>query len=522
MAGEDSIRSTNRGRALKRGVPVVTLVVALSVLTAGASLGSTKAAPKRGESITLGITVPPVSLNPAKVGPGAQVAFLAPAYDSYIYQAADGSFHSGLAKSFGYVNGSHNSTFVMTIKSGLKFADGSPLNARSVVDNILYQKTSGFATSSFLRPFKSVKAVGPRKVKITTSTPVAGIPLLFSQFYPSGFPISPTGLKDPKALDTQSFGIGPYVVNTSATVPGSQYVYSPNPDYPDQTKIHYKKLVIKVISDSNALLQALKTGQIDVMSGAGKTVDEARKAKLQVVSATARNVALFLIDRDGKSTPAMGDVRVRQALNYALDRKAITKAIVGKYGTPTDQPANFGEDGYDPALEKAYPYNTTKAKQLLSQAGFPNGFSMTLVTVTPGTTQAQAIAGYFENVGVKTTIITDDTFRAQTSAKYPAFLLSYAGNLGVLLNLAVLPTAPGNVFKNADPQLQTLLNQYGLVSGANRAKVAKQISKFLVDKAWFLPVYDEHAIWYARQSVGGVKVTPAWTFLDPKEWFPKS
>jgi peptide/nickel transport system substrate-binding protein len=522
MPAGDNVRSIARGRnALGRVILVLAFAAAAGVIAAGAGFGSTGAAPKRGKSITLGITVPPVSLNPAKVGPGAQVAFLSPLYDSYIYQAADGSYHPGLAKSFGYANGSHNSTFEMTIRSGLKFADGTPLNARVVRDNLRYQRDSGFATSGFLKPFKTITASGS-KVTIVMSRPVAGVPLLFSQFYPSGFPVSEAGLQNPKQLDTQSFGIGPYVVDSGATVPGSTYTYVANPKYYDQSKIHYNKMVIRVISDSNALLQALKTGQIDVMAGSAQTVAEARSAGINIYSAPARNVALWLIDRSGAASKPFGDLRVRQALNYAVDRKAITKAIVGTYGTPTDQPANLGQDGYDPALEKAYPYNTTKSKQLLTAAGYPSGFSVTIVTVTPGQKQAEAIAGYWGNVGVKTSIVTDDTFRAELSGKYPAFLLSYAGNLAVLLNLAVLPTAPANVFHSTNPQLQAMLNQYGVLNAANTGKVAKQISKFLVDNAWFLPLYDEHAIWFARPNVAGVKVTPAWTFLDPKEWFPKS
>ena len=499
---------------------VAALVVALSLLTVSASSGSPTQNPKRGNQLTLGITVPPVGLNPAKIGPGAQVAFISPAYDSYVYQAADGSFRPGLAASFGYASGSSNSTFTMTLKRGLKYADGSPLTAANVVHNLTYQKGAGFATSSLLQPFKAIQAVSRYKVKITTTRPVAGIPLLFSQFYPTGFPISEAGLADPKQLDTRSFGIGPYVINPGATVPGSVYTYTANPKYYDQSKIHYKKFVIKVISDSNALLQAIKTGQVDVMSGSPKAVPEARRAKLQVKSATARNVGIWLLDRSGTAEKAMADVRVRRALNFAVDRKAVTRAVVGAFGTPTAQPANEGLDGFDPALEKVYPYNPTRAQQLLGTAGYPDGFPLTIVTVTPGQLQAQAVAGYLERVGVDVSYVNDDTFRAQLSGRYPAMILSYAGPMEVLLNLAIRPTSPANVFKSTNPNLQGLIDGYGLANAAGRARIGKQITKFLVDNAWFLPIYNEHALWFARPNVAGVRVTAAWSFLDPKEWRP--
>jgi peptide/nickel transport system substrate-binding protein len=276
-----------------------------------------------------------------------------------------------------------------------------------------------------------------------------------------------------------------------------------------------------VISDSNALLQAAKTGQVDVMAGSAKAVPEAKKAKLQVKSATARNVGLWLLDRNGQAEKAMGDVRVRRALNFAVDRKAVTKALVGDYGTATAQPANEGLDGFDPALEKVYPYNPTRAKALLTTAGYPNGFPMTIVTVTPGQLQTQAIAGYLEKVGVKVSYVNDDTFRSQLSGKYPVMILSYAGPLGVLLNLAVLPNAPANVFHSTDPALTALTNAYSLAqNAAGQAKAGRAVTKYLVDNAWFLPVYNEHAIWFARPNVAGVQVSAAWTFLDPKEWYP--
>jgi peptide/nickel transport system substrate-binding protein len=492
------------------------------MLVATSSSGSPLQTPKRGNQLTLGITVPPVGLNPAKVGPGAQVAFLSPAYDSYIYQAADGSFRPGLAASFGYASGSSNSTFTMTLRRGLRYADGTPLNAANVVHNLTYQKGAGFATSSLLQPFKTIQATGPLKVKITTIRPVAGIPLLLSQFYPTGFPISEAGLADPRQLDTRTFGIGPYVLNPSATVPGSVYTYTANPRYHNQAKIYYRRFVIRVISDSNALLQALKTGQVDVMSGSARAVPEAKRAKIQVKSATARNVGLWLLDRSGQAEKAMGDVRVRRALNFAVDRRAVTRALVGEYGTPTAQPANEGLDGFDPTLERVYPFNAARARQLLSQAGYAEGFPLSIVTVTPGVLQAQAIAGYLERVGVKVSYVNDDTFRAQLSGRYPVMILSYAGPMEVLLNLAVRPTAPANVFKSTNPNLQALVDQYGLANAAGRARIGKQITKFLVDNAWFLPVYNEHAIWFARPNVAGVQVSAAWTFLDPKEWRPAS
>ncbi len=89
MASGDSVRSATGRRAMLGRVSLVAaLVVALSLLTVSASSGSPTQNPKRGNQLTLGITVPPVGLNPAKIWSGAQVAFISPAYDSYVYQGS--------------------------------------------------------------------------------------------------------------------------------------------------------------------------------------------------------------------------------------------------------------------------------------------------------------------------------------------------------------------------------------------------------------------------------------------------
>src|SRR5207249_3392144 len=96
---------------------------------------------------------------------------------------------------------------------------------------------------------------------------------------------------------------------------------------------------------------------------------------------------LLLLDRSGKINPALKDVRVRQAINYAFDKQALLKALQKGYATPSTQIFPPRSPGYDTSLDSKYDYNPTKAKQLLSDAGFANGFTLAMPT-TPllGTT----------------------------------------------------------------------------------------------------------------------------------------
>src|SRR5262249_26430229 len=137
------------------------------------------------------------------------------------------------------------------------------------------------------------------------------------------------------------------------------------------------------------------------------TAPAAKAAGLNVITAPSGFVQILILDRgpktpDGKSPNPLASVKVRQALNYAIDRAKITKAIYGQYGVPTSEMGT--SDGFVPSLQNYYPYDPAKAKKLLADAGYPNGFSFTLTSESQFGTLAdpvvQAIAQQYKAIGV--------------------------------------------------------------------------------------------------------------------------
>src|SRR5450759_2477316 len=125
------------------------------------------------------------------------------------------------------------------------------------------------------------------------------------------------------------------------------------------------------------------------------------------LSGVEQNVqGLDFLLKDGTAVPAIGDVRVRQALNYAIDRTALAKVLGGGKGRPVSSEFLPGGDAYDASLDNYYPYDVAKAKALLAAAGYPNGFKVTILSIPVGglDTLAQAGASYWEAIGVTTTI----------------------------------------------------------------------------------------------------------------------
>src|SRR5262249_41958618 len=138
----------------------------------------------------------------------------------------------------------------------------------------------------------------------------------------------PKAVANPATLATQTCGAGQYVVVPSKTVIGDHYTYTPNPSYYDQAAIRFSEVDVKIITQPSTMLSAIGAGQLDVAYGDITTADQAAKAGLTVIHEPNGWDGLNIVDRSGTTSKPIGDVRVRQALNYALDRAAITKGLL--------------------------------------------------------------------------------------------------------------------------------------------------------------------------------------------------
>jgi peptide/nickel transport system substrate-binding protein len=467
---------------------------------------------KVGEVLTVAHSVSPQTLDPAKTVQN-DAWFQAPAYQPLIVRRSDGSLQPGLATSWQYVS-SDNTALELRLRPGVKFSDGSTLTAQTVVDHFEYVLKSGgqfaplFAGDQFT-------ATGPLTVLIKTPKPNPDLPTLLTQDDVVGGVISPTGLKNPAKLGTQTFGAGPYTLDPGQTVPGDHYTYLQNPNYYDKASVHWKKLVIRVITNPQAALNAMKTGQVDFAVGDSTTLAAAKQAGLTVSMTPLLWTGVTLADRNGKMSKPLADVRVRQALNYGTDRRAITSALFPDHGEPTHQLTVPGGYGYDASLNSTYPYDVTKARRLLSDAGYPNGFTLKVVTAEYQSMNlvAQALAQQWKNIGV-TLQITDyansnQYFSEAFAPKFPAFMTIF-GQQPIWTEgpSLFLPSALFNPFHTADPKLQSLYDQAAKAPEADKQKLDQQVEAYLVHQAWFVPVVTTGLPFYARKNVTGTGVSP--------------
>jgi len=269
--------------------------------------------------------------------------------------------------------------------------------------------------------------------------------------------------------------------------------------------------VITVFEDQNAGIQAMKAGQIKLLVSDPLTAQsnvEGMPKNMRIVSDPVGWTGLVLMDRDGQVQPFLKDVRVRQAINHALDRKLISQALFGQMAEPTAQLQSKGFLGHDPEIEKRYPYNPEKAKALLAEAGYPNGFELRLqyVNNTLSRFVTMAIAGQLKKVGIRTVTEEFQNFGAMLAAgrnkKMGALMFNSNSGVPTLARFQTLdPKGSLNFYGSEDPTLTKLIGEAAVLP-LNKAEAAwKKVYGHVAELAWFAPVVASHTVYFASNSV---------------------
>lgn len=496
------------------GVAVVSSVCAVAVLIAAyggaAASAKTKTTAKSGGTLTVGLTTAPSSLNPAKSSAGSAddpADYLA--YEPLLVLESKGKFGPGLASSWGYTNAAHTN-FKMVLQKGVKFSDGTPVTADAVKEWLTYFNSPGGAFANQLGKVDSITTEGRYNVTIHLAAANPGIEWDLSGVNELGDVASTKAVADPSSLSTRTDGAGPYVLKSA--VPGSSYTYVPNKHYFDPSAIHYSKIVLKVISSPTTMEEALASGQIDVAEGSASTASAAKAAGFKIADAVEDWDGLVISDLSGKVVPALGNEDVRQALNYAIDRPAITKALLGSYGDPTSE--WITTDGYVPGYQNHYSYDPAKAKQLLAAAGYGSGLTFTVASTagtwadgTPGGDMTEAVAQNLSAVGVTLNIENEPSATAEDGAILSGQVGIGTSGFGIdptaiYYGLLLAPTAAFNLDKYVDASANALYAK--AATSAHPDADWEGLTRQVTNAAYVIPVYAPESLWFVKKDVDGV------------------
>lgn len=453
-----------------------------------------------GGTLTVGVTGDTLSLDPQNCAP---ILYCAPAYSALIGQQPDGSFVPDLATKWEFTDGKHT-TLRLTLRKDAHFTDGSALTADSVVASLnAFRNTPGPGQAN-TKPVDDVKAVDERTVDIHYSTAVTLNYAEWQLTVQNGFGaiIGPKGLANTKSLATATDGIGPYKLDAKQTTKGVQYTYMPNSRYFNQGAIKYDKVVLKPMQNPASRLSAVESGQIDWAQGISQgDVGTAKAAGLRISegklgAAPAGMPMLVLAKRD--SGP-LADVRVRQAISYAVPRGEIANALYGASATPTSSLVPEGAEGYNAAETNRYAYNPAKAKELLAQAGHPNGLDLEVYDPSffdPGNGLGQALESALAKVGIRVKLVTSDAppgnvVQQVGAGKYAAYIWNAGAN--GMSSLAFVNFQAGgymNPFKvSSDAQLDELLKAAALSASPQGQNRGMQAATARLDELeWAVPI----------------------------------
>ncbi|WP_051196509.1 ABC transporter substrate-binding protein [Jonesia quinghaiensis] len=464
------------------------------------------------EALTLAQTDIPAAWDISGYASGTKTQYFTAVYDTILRQDGDGNIVAGVATDWSYND--ERTELTLTVREGITFTDGEPLNAQAIVDNIEHFRASSTPDLSNAQFIDTATAPDATTVIITLTEPD---PMMLNWLtQPLGYLSSPASW-DSEDATTTPVGSGPYILDTGATVSGSTYVFTKNDEYWDDSIQQWDTLTFQYYADQTALLNALQGGQVDGASFTNvSSLPQVEAAGYTVNTSQLDWSGLMLLDRDGAIDEPLADVRVRQAINYALDRDGMLNALQLGYGSVTNQIFGPATSGYDEALNSHYSYDPDKARELLTEAGYGDGITLdmpsTSVIDSALLTQVQqqlsdvGITVNYTDVG--TNFISD-----LMGAKYgSSWMQLAAASDWQIATFAITPTALFNPFGTEDPQVSQYLDTIQTGSEADAAQAAQELNTYIVDQAWFAPFYFIDNLYVAKP---GIDVTMAADMVVP-------
>ena len=364
------------------------------------ALATPVAAQKSGGSITVGLELDIPGFDPLKVGVFDTSAETAAAaiFDTLTTLDDKGQAQPKLALS--WTPSEDFKTWTFKLRPNVKFQDGTPFNAQAVKENIDRQKdpANKCRCAFYLGYIHDMQAPDELTLVFHLNDPSVNLPALWAPSTVNGAIQSPTAWKTKgDDYNRNPIGTGPYIVKSWTA--GDRIILEKNPDYWDKDKIYLDRITLKPLPDAQSRFASLQSGEADIVWDDEADADNIQKAqkdpKLTVHSYVGSGAAVSAINT---KSPPLDDVRVRQALVMAIDRKKWSQAVTNGLARPATNP--YGDGSWVKCKDDgALPHDVEKAKALIKDYGKPVEFKL-LVTATPrGRANGQVLQQFWKQIG---------------------------------------------------------------------------------------------------------------------------
>ncbi len=488
------IRSRSAARPITMAVMAIGLLLSAQVLsgraTAGAASGGSYGDLTTGYDLSEAIN--PIEFDPAQFTSSACCfAYDWPIYAGLLRETTSGAYVPDLASAATVAN---PSTLDITIRPGLVYSNGTPLNAAAVKAGFqrnLTNPNSGVWDQS-MSDISSINVTGADSLVMDFSQPVASTfyPLLADQ---ESFMALPTGPSSANPNENV-VGAGPFILKSYAQ--GEKIVLVKNPRYWDASAIHLSGVTFVNVPIGPQELTALESGLVQVQGIPDNDIP-ALKAQSNLQSSSQFPDASYFFVPICKASGPLANVKVRQALSFATNRTAINNALLFGKGQPAWSIFPSSSSLYDSSLTNVYAFNLTKAKELLAQAGYPHGFSTSLMALPEASTDqlATVLQEEWKQIGVSLQIVQSSNYVTDLYTDNKAQMgLNPSGLPGIeKLTTQYIPGDVGDLCDYNNPTLNALTKEVEALppSSPKLKGVWGQIQDFVIKNA--LSIYVDYA-----------------------------
>jgi peptide/nickel transport system substrate-binding protein len=456
-----------------------------------------------GEARDLAVAVvsPPNSLDPAQLVDGQQMFVWSAIYDTLLYKEnGTGELVPGAAESWEY-NGD-GTELTLKIREGMAFSDGDPVDANAVA-------------ATMQRNMDTPGVVQAKFAEVTEISAVdnATVVVRFEQHDPQFVPnlaLATGAIGDPDTMDeeqtsTNPVGSGPYTLDTARTVPGTTYVLTKREDHWNADAYPFTTLTVRALQDPTAAFNALQAGELNAATVRSQmTAQLGEDYTLTEIDAQAL-AYLNIQDRAGEEWPCLGDVRVRQAINHAIDQEGILTGILGGGGMVTDQVFSPYGEVYDESLADAYEYDPEKGRALVEEAGC-TGTTFPIPSTFLTTAFEPTLSQGFTDIGLGlewASVPPQQAQSAHLSGDYPLSLQITGFNSDA--TEAFLHYGPGG-FANpqaySDATTDELLAQIrSTVDPQDAVPLYRELNEYAVEQAFEAPIVFTGTTWATTDGV---------------------
>jgi peptide/nickel transport system substrate-binding protein len=414
-------------------------------------------------------------------------------------------------------------SFKLTLRSGVKFSDGTPYDAAAVVKNFqrIMDPKNRCRCVSDLSTISSLEATGLLEVVIKMKSPSAHFPAALADV--AGMVASPTAVEKYGAdFGNHGIGAGPFKLKEWRR--GAQVIFERNPDY-WRKPAYLDEVVLRPMPDEQTRYASLQAGNLDIVTNAAARdrVDAAQNKKFQIINPGSLATSFIQINL---GTPDVSDIRVRQALALALDRVALNKALNRGLYKIANTP--FGTGLFPHEQVDGYPgYDPAKAKKLVEEYGKPIKIKLSINASPVNALAAQALQQMWKKIGIETEIVPMEQVqlvRTAAARDYQVMLYRWAGGADPDKNVHQFFHSKGTVNRVAmnNPELDKLLDAgRATTNPAERMKIYRQINNLLAKELPYLFLWYFDNVALANPAVKGLTPIPDGIFRMHSVWKDK-